>query len=460
MKGDCFYMDLKRFLEQDVPDCYFSMAVIQAATDYYIFYETWAGEPGEGDSRSHKLSDLYFAEEMAKRASELVNTLYTGEVSDIRAFSDKVFALREDIKSRALSVATYTDVFRLYEFLLNRLKPVDPETLKPVDNDMAARDILSAIFKTGDNPVINDNIRAAVLHLPLRMTKARFFDILENTMKRYADTDSSSLDREIYMLRSSAGIYERSGETVDELEDTVKYFEALDLTSMTEEGYNEAASRLMTAMKLMSDLGEVLQSLEHIVNLLCIIGITGDKVDEETFESAMGMRILTDEAYEGLSKDMSHEMSDDALKCFSGLEGRFEAFADKLSRIQSKVAAAYKGNLELETPAILAELDKCERLLSPSVFADLTEEESTVLTQDEITRRFNALKAELTACFAKDSKNVVRARMAAVLSQLPVFFDSRTEVMNYVRDSLESCHDTYEKMISIRLLLDTIDSPA
>lgn len=452
-------MDLKRFLEQDVPECYFSMAVIQAATDYYIFYEAWAGEPKEDDSRTHTLSELYFAKELADRAGELVNDFYTGSVTDMQAFSDKSFALRDEIKSKALAIATYTDVFRLYEFLLNRLKPVDPATLKPIDNDMVARDILSAIFKTGDNPVINDNIRTAVQQLPLRMTKSRFFDILENTMKRYADSDSASLEREIYMLRSSAGIYERNEELVSELEDTVKYLESLDMTSMTEECYDEAATSLTSAMKLMSDLGEVLQSLEHIVNLLCVLAITADRVEDSFLDDATGMRVLTDEAYEGLKDDVSSEMTESALNCFSALEGRFEFLTEKLSHIQSKVATAYKGNLELETPAVLAELDKCERLLSPSVFADLEDEESSVLTLDVIAEKFSALKTELTARFAQDPKNVVRARMAAVLSQLPVFFDSRTEVMNYVRDSLESCHDNYEKMVSVRLLLDAINNP-
>lgn len=453
-------MDLKRFLEQDVPECYFSMAVIQAATDYYIFYETWAGEPKEDDARKHTLAELQIADALVERTSELLNRFYTGEIDDVNAFSEKAFALRDEIKQKALSIATYTDVFRLYEFLINRAKPVDPASLKPVDNDMAARDILSAIFKTGDNPVINDNIRNAVQQLPLRMTKSKFFDILEDSLRKYIDGDSSSLEREIYMLRSSAGIYERDGGLVPELESAVNFLENIDFAAMTEAVYDDASNRLVEVMSLMSDLGEVLQSLEHIVNLLCVIAITLDKVEASFIDDATGMRVLTDEAYAGLSSDCASEMSAKALDCFSALEGRFEFLAEKLSHIQSKVASAYKGNLELETPAVLAELDKCERLLSPSVFADLVDDETTVLTQEDIIGSFNKLKAELAEQFSKDTKNVYRARMAAVLSQLPVFFNSRTEVMNYVRDSLESCHDAYEKMVSVRLLLDLINNPA
>lgn len=452
-------MDLQRFLEQDVPECYFSMAVIQAATDYYLFYESWAGEPKEDGVRSHSLDELPFADDFAARTSELVNSFYTGAATDNKAFSDKAFALREEIKSRALSIATYTDVMRMYEFLLNRLKPVDASSLKPIDNDIASRDVLSAIFKTGDNAVINDNIRTAVRELPLRMTKARFFDILENSLRKYIDTDASSLEREIYMLRSSAGIYERGEVPLKEVDDAIAYFEELDLSEMTDETYEAAAGHLLNCMKLLTDIGEVLQSLEHIVNLLCVLAITADRVEDEFYDDATGMRVLTDEAYQGLISGVAGEMSEEALSCFGALEGRFESLGDKLSRIQAKVATAYKGNLEVDTPAVLAELDKCERLFSPSVFADLEDEETSTLSEKDVLDSFNKLKNELSGCFTKDSKPVVRARMAAILSQLPVFFDSRTEVMNYVRESLEGCRDLYTKMVSVRLLLDAINNP-
>ena len=45
-----------------------------------------------------------------------------------------------------------------------------------------------------------------------------------------------------------------------------------------------------------------------------------------------------------------------------------------------------------------------------------------------------------------------RAVMAAVLRELPVFFNNHTEVMNYVRNALEGCRDEKEKKISVELL--------
>ena len=96
--------------------------------------------------------------------------------------------------------------------------------------------------------------------------------------------------------------------------------------------------------------------------------------------------------------------------------------------------------------------------MSPSVFADLKEEASHELTEAEVLDGVEDIKGELTEAFGSDKKIMQRARMAAILSQLPVFFNSRTDVMNYVRDSLDGCRDTYEKMVAVRLILDTAKS--
>ena len=59
---------------------------------------------------------------------------------------------------------------------------------------------------------------------------------------------------------------------------------------------------------------------------------------------------------------------------------------------------------------------------------------------------------ELKEVLEEGSRLRNRAVMAAVLKELPVYFNNHTEVMNYVRNSLASCRDEKEKKISIELL--------
>ena len=139
------------------------------------------------------------------------------------------------------------------------------------------------------------------------------------------------------------------------------------------------------------------------------------------------------------------------------LEGKFEPIAEKLNRVQTKLQQAAKGGMFEDLLELLAKFDLCERLISSSVFADLEDGDGSLISQEEIESELADLKAELNAAFAQDQRIMVRSRMSAVLSQLPIFFDSRTEVMNYVRESLDGCRDNFEKMISIRIILDSIN---
>lgn len=450
-------MDFAKFLEKDVPECYFSMAVIEAASDYYMFYEAWAGAPEQDGIRTYLLEELPVADEDAKLCGELVAQAYNEAITDGPEFRKKAFGLREKIKSEAMTVATYTDAFSIYDYIVRRCNPVSDVKVQPMDTDISSRDILSAIFGSGDNAVINENIKTALSQLPIRMTKAKFFDTLEDALKRYIGTDRAALDRELFMLRGSAGIYERNTELFPDLEQKLEYLAGQDFTHIDATAYEKAVSVLVEATKMLTDLSEALQSIQQIVNYLCVIAITYPRVEEDYRSDIGGMRILTDEAAEGLKNHTVNEMSTEALSCLEKLEGRFEPLVEKLARIQTKAASAYKGNTELTTPEVLEDLDICERLVGSSVFADLKDEESSVLTEDAVMSCVDRIKEDLSEAFSKDSKPMQRARMAAVISQLPVFFNSRTEVMNYVRDSLDGCRDAFEKNIAVSLVLDSIN---
>ena len=73
---------------------------------------------------------------------------------------------------------------------------------------------------------------------------------------------------------------------------------------------------------------------------------------------------------------------------------------------------------------------------------------------------YGKLEAELRECFGNCEKLVRRAMMASVLKELPVFFVSHTEVMNYVRFTLDNCKDNAEKTASLRLFRQVYEDKA
>jgi len=62
------------------------------------------------------------------------------------------------------------------------------------------------------------------------------------------------------------------------------------------------------------------------------------------------------------------------------------------------------------------------------------------------------LKSKLADAFAAGSRLLQRARMAGVLSKLPLFLNNSDEVKEYVKSSLESCRDEKEKAVAVREL--------
>ena len=108
-----------------------------------------------------------------------------------------------------------------------------------------------------------------------------------------------------------------------------------------------------------------------------------------------------------------------------------------------------------------------DRLLSGSSFAELkylsSQEESEKTEEGELVDRISLEKEagayfkELEEVFAGSSKQVVRAIMAKVLSDLPVYFGSMDEIQSYITGSLTSCLDEAEKETCKELLEELMD---
>ena len=94
------------------------------------------------------------------------------------------------------------------------------------------------------------------------------------------------------------------------------------------------------------------------------------------------------------------------------------------------------------------------------VTAESGEEEDG--TQELVDRVYLEKTAEayfgqLETVFSGTSRPVMRAIMAKVLSDLPVYFHSIDEIKSYIRGSLESCGDEAEKETCKELLEELMD---
>ena len=95
----------------------------------------------------------------------------------------ELIALREKVIARMDILTAYTDLFILYEHVMNRLETVfeEQEPIEaPMDNDAVAREILQWIFSEEEPALVNEHIKEMLSCLPVRMTKGKFLELVEN----------------------------------------------------------------------------------------------------------------------------------------------------------------------------------------------------------------------------------------------------------------------------------------
>lgn len=442
---------------------YYLLAGTELAMNYYSLYETWVKSSNDEENDTVNgvrmdMSELSESNLLRDELGRLIAAAGECEKQDCdrrKELLNDALKLREEIRRRMLSVMAFSDHFRLYEYVLNRMEPAFYESLEDINNDEAAREILQRIFSVNDNPVINDNIKLAVSQLPIRMTKSRFFDIIGESLKKYIGSDRELAKKLIYMIESAAGIISVDDDKIwKELYETEEYFAGLNFAISDKAKYDEAVLVLTAGAERVNNTIELLNSLQELTNLLCVVLINYDNADSSRCEEVRCCDNIIFEAAKGFDDGVRNEMSETALKTFRKIEGRLENYVEKLNRLEAGLENYVNGGGERNEQ--VKQLEMSAKLMSSSVFVDLEEAEEVILGEEEAEKLTAEVAAHFGECFAEGTKLMNRARMAAALKELPVFFASRTEVMNYVRDSLDGCRDIGEKLVSVRLILDSI----
>ena len=199
-------MGKKEVITGEIPERYMKIGGVQGITYLYLLSECCVPlEEGQNPEKVIPFAQLERIPEFIDELKSIVSAVFMTE-PDIEGLQKRAVTLRDDLKDAATDIFAYQDIMKLHEYVLRRTRPVDAPAGRTINEEAEARDILSAIFRDGTNAVINENISLCVAQLPLRMTKARYHDILMNELKIYADGPKSAFDRNMFLMRMSAGI--------------------------------------------------------------------------------------------------------------------------------------------------------------------------------------------------------------------------------------------------------------
>ena len=391
---------------------------------------------------------------------------YVGEVFDVvqkftgRYILDKSYDNRKadrkdihEIRSRITAkmriLTSYTDALQIYEYILNRLEYSYEIVDEEMDVEAYARKIFQYLFQDNDKMVVNSKIQMVVAQLPVRITKSRFYDILNESLKIYTGSECSTVDDFAETIRACSGLYKPEGFETEypELFQTLSSLEQLDYRDLSREDWNTSMKQLADTANYIENLVTDYLMLEEIVNDLYAVMTAGIYVDEETKKMGYAAKVL-ECVLEAMANDTP--ISEVAEDCFFALEGAPEALSERLMQGEGALFDVWSGEQELLKELDLleeyADLNLISKLLCNSIFIDLKPDalEPEIADSIYINQVRDKLVEEFGRSFESRDKLINRARMAMVLGNVPVFFNSQQEISDYLNYALEHCNNNSE----------------
>ena len=397
-------------------DKYDTNAKVRLALSYYTYYEMYI------DERENWTSSLHdHLEKINNIISDAV--LQTKSSEEVESFISQIDKIRNNVTKGMETLSLYVDLFEAYEYALNRVEYRFKKIDQIENDDELAKQILRYIFDSEDNVMVNNRIKEIIGQLPIRITKQKYFDYMRDGFHQYVGANVDVLETLTYIIRSCASldISHDMKEAYPKLWDKKEKLEKIDFKDITQEEY-EAAILL------------VKEAASHIIR-----GINEAFVKGEQGDSTSDL-LDTFGVLEGVQEDMEYDII------------RLE---DTLFYINNNQKALVKS---LGKEKQLYSLLLCKDLQSGSLFIDLNNHGTDVtVDRDRIIIDIDMLINELEDKFRSSDRMIIRAIMANTLDKLPVFFNSHTEVMEYVLYSLNKCTDMAEKYASIEIITSLMD---
>lgn len=450
----------KQNVEENLPKyagfmsaAYLEYSMIQLAMNLYTLQER---------SQDYVSNDNYVEEALYTiqkyTGFYVLDHKYENRAEDIKTIHE----VRDHIAAKMRVLTSYVDALQIYEYILNRLE--SSYEITDIDEDMEeySKKVFQYLFSDDDKMVINSKIQMVVAQLPVRITKNRFYDILNESLKIYVGSECSTVDDFAETIRACSGLSRPEGFETEYpyLYNLLKELENTDYSSISREDWQMYMDKLHEAASYVDNIVTDYLLLEDIVNDLYAVMVSCIYAPDTSKEMGYAAKIL-ECVLEAMANAIPvDEMAED---CFFALEGAPEALSEKLMQGEGLLFDVWSDQQEaLKKAGLLeqyADLNLISKLLCNSVFIDLKPDslEPEIADSVYVNQVRDRLVEEFDRSFAVQPKLINRARMAVVLGNVPVFFNSRQEIQDYLSYTLEHCNNNSELKAVIAILDDMMD---
>ena len=452
-----------RDLEMNIPA--YGNAYMNASYEYSLLrlvlnYYTMKEVEDEGGCIA---GDAYLLETMDQIHTLLFQTLLAKDLKEDYEDSVKqIHVMRENMTQKMKVLTAYTDALQIYEYILNRVEyGITGETYPVEESELAAK-VFQYLFRDNDKMVVNSKIQLVTGQLPIRMTKNRFFEYLTETLNIYQGSDTSSVDDFVSMLKSTAllEVPQGYGEDYPEIYKVIGLLEHTDLKTLDLENYRAIMEQFaFTTDHLSQIVSNHLLAME-IINAFyaALLAMPYESSDENGVKVCLSMLSGLHDAFVS-----SGEIPSGVDDGFAQIEGLQEMIGEDVLQFESilpDVMTEHQDTISwIMAEKIFNRLALISKLQSNSLFIELDEEKQETRPADNtyIAQKRDELVELLTTYFKEHTKEVNRAVMAALFSNMPVLFNSQQEIKEYIEYSLNHCGNASELMAVGKILTEMME---
>ena len=431
-------------------NCY---ATVKGSMNYYTMKEVC-------DEQDDKNTDVckYFALLTGLLDRHLVKREAVDEDS-----MEAIAQLRSEYKMHILTA--YTDAYEIYEYVLNRVEAAVRDEVAPVDAKGLSEKMFAYVFAENDTVVINSKLQLLMAQLPVRMTKNKFYDIVNSTLNIYEEGETTSVDEFVDMLRSAVLLKKPKG---FETEYPFLYHVYTDLAeadyaALTLPEFEDLTKRLNQAATIINNEVSAYMLLQEVINDVYTILITIDAAYEKNEEDVPGYAAALRIIKACVKAETIDQLPDEVMDEFFTIEGVQERVYESIVILEAVLDEIRVGKAEQIESLALTEtfdrLDKVSKLLSTSLFIDLDKVSRKTETADHayITAKKEALVKELGDLFSSVKRPVYRSMMCKLLAAMPIFMNTQQEIRDYFDYVIENCKDDSELMACNKLISEMIE---
>lgn len=403
--------------------------------------------------------DRICGEDISAGIDSLVKSI-TDNAEDISKIPEDMINEARRLHDRLINVQEYllinSSKLSKCEYALNRIeyrfKPSGQRSVRGIIDET-----MMYLFEDKSDLVINDKLSFIIPQVPVRITKQRVLQRVNDVVKLYDEDTKEAFDYYIYRVAGACGINFIPSKgfdhdfALDGIEDIYsKDCEQLlgyKYSSLDKEAYEEADGRFKDLSERMVNANGICPVYEEIVNSLINVFIcagnnvqfNGTKLYEEI------VNILKELLNGGYEEEALYER----LGIFEGIQEEdgpeCEYMASQIDDIRAANEEYISGSEYAEKG--LKDIKLCSMLTSSSSFVDLepSADKDDRLSEEYRNEITEKLMERLNRLLSTEDRIIRRSYIASVLSQLPNEFRTAEQIRNYMTNAFELCSDPAER---------------